>query len=251
MSDDQKIDGIFHEVKQISAGTMGTARTHDAAHELHYYCKSNAKGEVVLYYLKPDGTATAIEMETVPRESFDARFKPTEAGKFGPKSDDDRKKEEAGKKVAMAEGHLERKEFNAAAFEFGQAIKKDDKNLRAHLGKGKAHLALGEHDKAKESFQNLAQIDTLYEEENKHLFNEYGIELRRGKMYELAIENYEKAISIDPTDEALYFNMARAYYEAGQPAEAGTFLKKALEIRPDFREAKLLHDAIAKTSLNG
>jgi len=236
----ENIDGIYHESKEIAAGTMGTARTHAGAHDLHYYCKSLDSGEIALFMLKPNGTRTNLELERVTPEEFDVRFKPTKEGHFAEPTKEDRAKAEAAKQVNVAQAHLEREEYNAAAFEFGQAIKKDKKNLHARLGKGKAHLQLGEHDKAKEAFEGLADIDELYEKENKHIFNEYGIELRKGELYDTAIENYNKAISLDPEDPALYFNLARAYKEKGETTEATKNLKKALELKPDFNEAKAL-----------
>ncbi len=241
----EEIDGIFHEVKQIEAGTMGTARKHATTHELHYYCKSDGD-EIVLYFLKPDGTKTAMEMNRISKETFYADFKPTPAERFEQKSEEQKKKEDAEAKVSTAEKHLEKEEYHAAAFEFGQAIKQDSKNLKAHLGKGKAHMELGETDKAKESFDKLSEIDELYTEENKHIFNEYGIELRRGKMYDTAIENYKKAISIDANDSALYFNISRAYLEKGEKEEGLINLRKALELKPDFKEAKMLFLATTK-----
>lgn len=251
MSDD-KIKGIYYESKPIEAGTMATKRVSAQAHDIHYFCKSNDKGEVDLYYLKPSGDPTSIVMDTIDREEFDKRFRDCSTHDCGmkPKTEDDAKKEKVEEKVSLGQKHLDKKEFYAAAFEFGQAVKMDDKNLKAHLGKGKAHLSLGETEKAKESFEKLSEIDTLYDEENKHLFNEYGIELRRGKMYELAIENYNKAISIDPNDEALYFNIGRAYHEMGDIEQAKKSLEKALSLKSDFSEAKLLYNALAKKTVS-
>ncbi|MBI4666892.1 MAG: tetratricopeptide repeat protein [Nitrospinae bacterium] len=247
----EAIKGIFYERKKMEAGTMATRRVHDTPHDLHYFAKSNQKGQVELFYLKPDGAPTSIVVDTVERVDFDARFKDcsTHECDFKPKSAEDKKKEAADKKVNEAQRHMEKKEFHAAAFEYGQAIKVDQNNLHAHLGKGKAHLELGEVDKAKEAFENLSKIDTLYDKENKHLFNEYGIELRRGKMYDLALDNYRKALDIDPEDEALYFNMARAFQESGKTNEAVKFLEKALELHPSFNEAKMLHAALTKNGL--
>jgi len=243
-----QIKGIYYESKAMEVGTMATKRVHEAEHDLHYYCKSNSKGGVTLYFLKADGAPTAIEAETIEREEFDRRFRDcsTHDCQLKPRSVEDKRKEAAEAKVSVGQCHLEKKEYHAAAFEFGHASKLDGKNLQAHLGKGKAHMGLGEVDQAKESFQKMSQIDTLYDLENKHIFNEYGIELRRGEMYDLAIENYQKAISIDPEDEALYFNIARAYKESDREAEAVKNLEKALSLKPDFREARMLRDAIVK-----
>lgn len=246
----ETIKGVYYETKKIEAGTMATRRTHDTAHDLHYYAKTNAKGEVTLFYLKPDGSPTAIVVDTIPMDDFTARFKDcaTHECDLKPKSEVDKKKEAATKKTAVGKMHLDKKEFHAAAFEFGQAIKVDGENLEAHLGKGKAHIGLGEVDKARETFAKMSAIDSLYDKDNKHLFNEYGIELRKGKMYDMAIDNYQKAIEIDDTDEALYFNLARAYHENGKLDEAVENLKKALSMKPDFNEAKLLLNALTKAT---
>lgn len=243
-----EIKGIFFEHKQISAGTMGTSRVSNDSHELHYYLKSNPKGEVDVFYLKPDGEPTAIVMESVTMDEFKARFFDCSTHKceFQPKTEEEIIEEKANDRVSIAEQHLDKNEFHAAAFEFGQAVKVDEKNLKAHLGKGKAHMELGQVEEAKESFGKLSEIDSLYEKENKHLFNEYGIELRKGEMYDMAIENYQKAISIDPDDEALHFNVGRAYHEKGDLKEAIASLNKALSIDPDFKEAKMLLAAMTK-----
>jgi tetratricopeptide (TPR) repeat protein len=244
----ETIKGVYYESKRIEAGTMGTRRTHDAAHDLHYYAKTNAKGEVDLFYLKPDSSPTAMIAETIKMDEFKARFKDCASHQcdLKPKTEVDIKKEASVKKTAIGKMHLDKQEFNAAAFEFGQAIKVDGENLDAHLGKGKAHIGLGEVDKARETFAKMSAIDSLYDKENKHLFNEYGIELRKGKMYDMAIDNYKKAIEIDADDEALYFNLARAYQESGNLDFAVGNLKKALAMKPEFNEATLLLNALTK-----
>ncbi len=242
----EEIKGIYFESKKIEAGTMATRRVSNEAQDLHYYAKTKNKDEVDLFYLKPDGSPTAIVAETLENDEFEARFHDCSTHKcnFKPRTDDELKKEKAEERVNMGQQHIERKEYNAAAFEFGMAVKQDDQNLEAHLGKGKAHMELGEVDKAKESFEKLSEVDSLYDKDNKHLFNEYGIELRRGEMYDLAIENYNKALSIDQDDEALHYNIGRAYYEDGQSDKAIESLQKAMSLAPDFKEAKLLYDAI-------
>lgn len=248
---EDKINGVYYERKKMEAGTMATKRTHDTPHDLHYFCKSTPEGEVALYFLRPTGQATSMIMDTISREAFDSKFKDCSTHKceLKPVSDEDKKKEAAEAKVSMGQHHLDKEEYNAAAFEFGQALRKDETNLKAHLGKGKAHLSLGDVEEAKKSFENMSKIDDLYEKDNKHIFNEYGIELRRGKMYDMAIENYKKAISIDDKDEALYFNMARAYQEKGETQDAIKNLDKALKIEPDFMEAKALQGALKKGAL--
>jgi tetratricopeptide (TPR) repeat protein len=59
-------------------------------------------------------------------------------------------------------------------------------------------------------------------------------------MFEEAVRNYTKALEIDANDEALYFNMARAYKEWGNNPEALNNIRKAMELNPKFTEAQSL-----------
>jgi tetratricopeptide (TPR) repeat protein len=232
-------EGIYYEEKAMETGTMGTRQTSSEKHALHYWLKENGEGEVDMFYLKPDGTPTAIVVETVTKEDYEKRFKDcsTHACDFKKKTPEEKKAEAAEKNIRIGEKHLQKKEFNAATFEFGQALKVDEKNLKAHFGKGKAHIALGETDKAKEHFDEMAQNNELYTEEHKHIFNELGITLRRNGMFKEALANYTKALDIDTNDEALYFNMARAYKEWGNTPEALINIQKAIKLNPQFAEA--------------
>ncbi len=242
METSEKISGIYYERKVLQMGTAGTHKVSNDHHDLHYFAQNNAKGEVDICYLKPDKSPSPIVAESITREEFAVRFKDcgTHECDLRTKTPAEKKSALVEEKVRKGEEHLEKKEYNSATFEFGQALKTDDKHLDAHLGKGQAHLALGEVDKAKEHFEKMASIDTLYIEGNKHTLNELGITLRRSGMFEEAIRNYQKASEMDPADEALHFNMGRAYKEWGKSGEAREALQKALAIKPDFKEAQAL-----------
>ena len=41
---------------------------------------------------------------------------------------------------------------------------------------------------------------------------------------------------MDPNDEVLYYNMARAYFEKGEADSAIKSLESAIKIKPDFKE---------------
>ncbi len=172
-------------------------------------------------------------------EEFKQRFKncSTHNCNFREKSKEELKTEKTEEKIRLGEKHLKEEEFHAASFEFGSALKEDKENLKANFGKGKAHIGLGETDKAKEHFDKMAENKELYGDDHKHLFNELGIELRKNGMFEDAVRNYSKAMEIDADDEALYYNMARAYKDWGNKKEAKESISKALELKPDFKEA--------------
>jgi len=228
-------------------GTAGTAKNDDSSHALHYYAKENSSADIELFFLKPDGSHTNFVAETISNDKFSERFGNCSEHDciFKKKTAQQKKAEKIAKQVAVAQDHLDKKEFNSATFEFGKVLKEDEKNLDAHLGKGKAHMALGETDKAKEHFDAMAENEELFDHQNKHIFNELGIELRKSSMFDDAVRNYTKAIEIDPKDEAIYFNMARAYNDGGKKDKAMQSIKKALELKPDFKEAVALQREIS------
>jgi tetratricopeptide (TPR) repeat protein len=106
------------------------------------------------------------------------------------------------------------------------------------LGKGKTLYARGEKEEAQKIFSKLSKSETLFDKENKHVFNEFGIELRKKGLLEEAMSNYLKAISIDPNDEVLYYNLGRVYYEKGNYDQAVEQLRSALAQKPGFKEAQ-------------
>lgn len=144
----------------------------------------------------------------------------------------------AEKHVELGETHYENRQFFSAEREFNNALALDEKDLKANLGKGKSLYARGEKKEAKEIFDQLSQMDDLYEKENKHIFNEFGIELRKRNLHDEAVSNYVKALAIDPEDPILYYNLGRVYYEKKDREESIEQLTKALALKDDFQEAR-------------
>lgn len=72
------------------------------------------------------------------------------------------------------------------------------------------------------------------------MYNRLGIAFRRQKKFDEAIKYYEKALIIDPEEEYLLFNLARAYIGAGNMEQARLSLNRALKINSNFTEAREL-----------
>jgi len=104
----------------------------------------------------------------------------------------------------------------------------------------------GDAAKAADIFERVVGLDAAFAPEHKHLFNEFGINLRKSKLLDQAVDYYARALEITQNDENLYYNIGRAYFERGDVAEAIKNLRKALEIYPDFAEAKQFLDYIDK-----
>ena len=84
--------------------------------------------------------------------------------------------------------------------------------------------------------------------ESVHVYNRLGIALRRKGRYLEAIEEYKRAVKLDPEDEAIYYNMGRAYLEADRKRDAISSFKKALEIDPNFKECKEMLEKVEGTN---
>jgi len=141
--------------------------------------------------------------------------------------------------VDKGEKHRDKGEYFSAEVQFQQALKVDVDNVRANFGLGLTYMGRGEANKADNIFERLVKLDAAFEEEHKHLFNEFGISLRKNKMYDQALEYYERAMELAKADEHLHYNIARTYFEKDQVGKAVEHLKKALLMNPDLEPAQL------------
>lgn len=141
----------------------------------------------------------------------------------------------------------ERGNHQGAVREYEKVRTIDEENIRANFGLGISYLAMERHDKALYVFRDILRLDEAFREEHKHLFNEFGISLRRKRLYAETLEFYFKAQEVTSMDENLHFNIARAFFEMGDTDKAVNHLLKALDINSYFEEGH----KFAKFLLNG
>ena len=139
--------------------------------------------------------------------------------------------------VERAETHYQKGETFSAEYEFKNALRIDEENIRATFGLGLTYLERGETDKGGLVFRRLVALKGAFEGRHKHLFNEFGIKLRRNRMFAEALKYYSRAYQLSKDDEHLLYNMARTLYEKGNHAGAARLLDKALRLRSNFPEA--------------
>ncbi len=145
---------------------------------------------------------------------------------------------ELGKTIAKAERYRENGKLFSSEMEFKNALRVDEKNIRATFGLGLVYLDRAETEMADMVFRRLVTLDAAFEQAHKHLFNEFGIRLRKAGMCAQALKFYSRALKLGRGDENLYYNMARAMFEKGSPAQALSLLHKALHINPAFEEGR-------------
>ena len=122
----------------------------------------------------------------------------------------------------------------------------DEEHIRATFGLGLTYLDRGEVDNANLVCRRIITLEAAFGEEHKHLFNEFGIKMRKHKMYPQALRYYFKAYRLANRDENLLYNISRTYYEKGKLKLARKFLGMALAINPDFAEGESLLRAVEK-----
>lgn len=153
------------------------------------------------------------------------------------------------KSIARGDKFRQRNEHFTAEFEYGKALSLDEENVRANFGIGLCLLARDEKEKAQEVFDRIVKIDSAFENEHKHLFNEYGIALRKKKLLDQAVEYYNRAIELSGDDENLWYNLAYAEFSREDWPKCGQAINKCLEIAPDHPEGKKMLAYLAKKNL--
>ncbi len=223
--------GYYLERIMSKVGTGGTAK--DASMENTWRAEPQAGGMIKMELLDLNDQPSGY-CEVVDREEFEKRFKLLPD--FAPRVVDP-KAERADKMAARGERHLAEKEYLSAEFEFKNAVKLDEENVRANFGLGQTYVEMGEPEKARKVFTKLAHIEAVLEPHNKHIFNECGMNLRKLGMYREAVEYYGRALGLVNNDENLWFNLARALIEGGRKDKGLAALKRCLELNPKMEEA--------------
>ncbi|MDL2285407.1 tetratricopeptide repeat protein [Desulfovibrio sp. OttesenSCG-928-F07] len=235
MEKHELITGVFstQEVRKVGTGTT----TRKSIHKSFWYCTEMQEGpnagKIEIQPLNsnyiPSGPKRVIEKET-----FLSDFSPEPefyVATVFPRM------REMNKTVARADRHRSNNELFSAEMEYNSALKVDEENVRANFGLGLTYLERNETDKAENIFTRLVKLDAAFEQEHKHLFNEFGIQLRKNKMYKQALEYYTRALDLSSTDENLYYNIARAALENKDLEKTTEMLLRALEVNPVMDEA--------------
>ncbi|WP_320005951.1 tetratricopeptide repeat protein [Maridesulfovibrio sp.] len=139
----------------------------------------------------------------------------------------------------LAKADRERQHGNTftAEMEYGKALKIDEDNIRANFGIGLCYLDRNEAEKATDVFKRLIDLDAAFGKQHKHLFNDFGISLRKNEMFDEAIRFYTRALGLTDNDENIYFNIARCLYDKGQKKESLEYAEKCLAINPQSKPA--------------
>lgn len=240
-SSKDKIKGVFssQEIMKIGTGTT-TRRT---IQQSYWFAEELDDGSIEIQPLNRNYVPSGSK-KIIPIEDFLQKYSPEPEFYM---SNVLPRMQELRATILKGEGHRKKNELFTAEAEFSKAVKVDEENVRANFGLGLTYLSRGEANKAQDIFERLVNLDGAYEEEHKHLFNEFGISLRKNKLYDQSLEYYQKAEALSKTDENLFYNIARAYFDKGNYELCAHYLHKSLKLRQDMEEAqKFLNYLVAK-----
>lgn len=238
-----RIKGVFSSERVTKVGAGATVRK--TTQTMYWFAEEDEQGVVWIQPLNPNYVPAGPKQE-VEKNEFLERYAP-EPEFYSSKVYPNIRK--LNQTIAKAERHRVNGETFSAEYEFSNALRVDVENIRANFGLGLTYLERGDTDKADNIFQRLIKMEAAFEAEHKHLFNDFGISLRKNEMYDQALEYYGKALSLSPEDEHLHYNVARAYFAKADILNAVEHLRRSLQINADLDVAKKFLLYLKKNSL--
>ena len=245
----ERLSGVFSQKKTAKIGTGTTARKTEVVS--YYFVEEREDGIMLVQALTtsdvPFGPKTEITREEL-LENYLPEPQKTLAHAHAALTPQEM---EIQKAVARGDKFRKRGENFTAEYEYNKALAMDERNVRANFGIGLCYITRGETDKAKEVFERVVKIDAVFEDEHKHLFNEFGISLRKSGMHAEAMDYYRRALDLSSEDENLHYNMARAAYDKGDQGLSLVYLKSCLALNPKHEEANQFVDFLKRRKAAG
>lgn len=227
-----RIKGVFSCEKIAKVGAGVTVRK--TMQTMYWFAEEDEAGLIWIQPLNPNYVPSGPKQE-IPKEQFLEQYAPEPefyTSKVYPRI------RKLNQTIAKAERLRANGESYSAEMEYGSALRVDDENIRANFGLGLTYLERGETGKADNIFQRLVKMEGTFEPEHKHLFNDFGINLRKNEMYEQAVEYYSRALELSPNDENLHYNMARACFAKSDIDKTVHHLRAALTLNKDLKIAQ-------------
>lgn len=135
-----------------------------------------------------------------------------------------------------------------AEMEYGRALSVEERNVRALFGLGLIFSERRELQRTRELLVELVGVKAAFDGKNQHLFNEFGIALRKAELFAEAVVYYRRGLDFVTDDENLYYNLARAHYESGDWSECLEALIMSHRLDPGLSLARNLFKLIVGLS---
>jgi len=218
--------------------------TQESERVLYYYAEKTPESGIQVQALNANSVPSGTKTPVAESEFFE-RYKPEPLIYYNLVKP---RMEGMLAELDKGEKHLEAGRTDKAEASFQKALEYDAENLRAIFGLGNAYLTAGKLEEAKEVFEKIMSVELAFGPENKFLFNEFGIRMRKTGLLDMARAYYEKALTASEADENLHFNLGRIHFEMGNFADAIAEAGRCLAINPGFLIAGKLKKAAEKAA---
>ncbi len=122
------------------------------------------------------------------------------------------------------------------------AVLAREQSMRAEFATALTRLRSGQRARAIAQIESLLTGPKISDPAFRHMFTEFGINLRKSKLSALALRTHLEAHRLSPKDSHILFNAARVTYEMNDIKQTRAFLKEALELSPDLEPARRFLD---------
>jgi tetratricopeptide (TPR) repeat protein/peroxiredoxin len=139
--------------------------------------------------------------------------------------------------LSLGFAFFERGYFDQAKVFYQQAFNNDPQSAEALYGLGSACLQLQEMKEARSYFERTLQLHASYPGTIPDSWNNLGLLAAREGDTKLAIEDFQRALRIDPDHSIALLNLGNAYRQSKDWSSAKQVLKRAVELAPDDTEA--------------
>ena len=231
LSSPKKITGVFSTQTVDRVGTGTTTRK--TILKTYWFAEEKDAEAFLVQPLNTNNIPSGPKQE-VPRKDFLDKFTPElefYQNQVFPKL------KQLDETLSRAEDKRKQGALYSAEFEYEAALDFDENNVRANFGLGLTYMERGDTSKAEDLFKRVVKLDAAFTPEHKHLFNDFGISLRKSGLLDQAVTYYLRAMELTHDDENLHYNIARAYFDRGDSQECLENLTKALELNPNLEEA--------------
>lgn len=137
----------------------------------------------------------------------------------------------------MGTMYFQLQSFEQAISSYQNALKYNSNLAAVHWNLGKVYQTLGKADEAIAAWQKALEIQPNLVAAD---FNfEFGNTLARRKLWEEAIQSYQRAINLKPNWADPYANIATMRSQQGQVDEAIQYYQKSIELNPNLYQSHL------------
>ncbi|KAB1442988.1 tetratricopeptide repeat protein [Pseudodesulfovibrio senegalensis] len=230
--DKESLRCVFSSTREITVGTGTTQKKHQT--KVLWFVEQTGEDSYSIKKINPHFVPVG-KPTTVSFDELMTDFAPEvelHMGKVGPAM------RELHETLERGDSNREEGVLNKAEYEYGQALIVDEQNVRAIFGLGLVYADRKDRENAAAVFRQLVEMDAPFQEEHKHLFNEFGIALRKAELLDESVEYYSRALGFsEDDDDHLYYNLGRAHYERHDWQQCLDCMARALELNGGLEAA--------------